>query len=199
MSLARQLTYLVADLRSGLHGLGGAFFILLFDPTSPVESVLDVARPCALGTGWGISAACPSGDGAVVAFGDCMSPSLSSTSMVSTLELTVVVVSADTADLVRFSLLFFRLRNLGCGLGGRNLPCYLLRVQRRGDPGWHPTRCGGSLVVTPNRRVRDVLVDGKRWCHLRVCHVVDFVVVLVLVAQRRRAPVDAFAVLQNKT
>jgi hypothetical protein len=32
MSRARQLTYLVADLRLGLQGLAGAFFILLFDP-----------------------------------------------------------------------------------------------------------------------------------------------------------------------
>jgi hypothetical protein len=37
--------YLVADIRPGLHGLGGAFFILLFDPTSPDGSVLDVAPP----------------------------------------------------------------------------------------------------------------------------------------------------------
>jgi hypothetical protein len=87
--------------------LGGAFFILLFDPTSPIWSALYIARPCALGVGWGISAAYPPSDGAVVAFGDCTSPSLSSTSMVSTSKLIVVVVSADTADLVRFPLLFF--------------------------------------------------------------------------------------------
>jgi hypothetical protein len=97
---------LVADLRPGLHGLGEAFFILLFDPTSPTGSALNVARPYALGAGWGVSAACPAGDGAVVAFGDCMSPSSYSTSMVLTSELTVVV-SADTADLVHFPLLFF--------------------------------------------------------------------------------------------
>jgi hypothetical protein len=75
MTWARELTYLVAALRPGLHDLGGAFFILLFDPASPARSVLDVARPCTLGVGWGVSATCPSGDGAVVAFGDCMSPS----------------------------------------------------------------------------------------------------------------------------
>jgi hypothetical protein len=82
MTWARQLTYLVADLRPGLHGLGRAFFIFLFDPTSPAGSVLDVGRPCALGVWWGVSAACSPGNGAVVAFGDCTSPSLSSTSMV---------------------------------------------------------------------------------------------------------------------
>jgi hypothetical protein len=86
--------------------LGGAFFILLFDPTSPTGSVLDVAQPCALGIGWGISDAYTPGAGAVVAFGDCTSPSSSSMSMVSMSEL-AVMVSADTADLVRFPLLFF--------------------------------------------------------------------------------------------
>jgi hypothetical protein len=88
---------LVADLRPGLHGLGGAFFILLFDPTSPARSVLDVAHPCALGAGWGISAASPPGDGAAVAFSDCTSPSSSATLIASTSKL-IVVVSADTAD-----------------------------------------------------------------------------------------------------
>jgi hypothetical protein len=62
MSRARQLTYLVADLRPGLHGLGEAFFILLFDPASPAGSVLGVARHCALGAGWGVSSAWPPGD-----------------------------------------------------------------------------------------------------------------------------------------
>jgi hypothetical protein len=100
------LTYLVADLSPGLQGLGGAFFILLFDPTPPAGSVLDVERPCAPDVGRGVSAACLPSDEAVVAFGDCTSPSSPSTSMVSTLEL-VVVVSTDTADLVRFPLLFF--------------------------------------------------------------------------------------------
>jgi hypothetical protein len=68
--------------------------------------VLDVESPCALGAERGVSAVCLSGDGAVVAFGDYTSPSSSSTSMVSTSEL-FMVVSADTADLVRFPLLFF--------------------------------------------------------------------------------------------
>jgi hypothetical protein len=107
MSWARQLTYLVADLRPGLLGLGGAFFILLFNPVLPAGSVLDVARPCTLGAGWAISTAYPPGNGAVVAFGDCTSPSLSSTSMVWMSELIVVVVFADTADLFYFPLLFF--------------------------------------------------------------------------------------------
>jgi hypothetical protein len=33
-------------------------------------------------------------------------------------------------------------------------------MPRHGDLGWRPTRRGGSLVVTPHRRVRDVLVNG---------------------------------------
>jgi hypothetical protein len=68
---------LVADLRFGLQGLGGAFFNLLFDPTSSVGLVLDVDRPCAPGVGRGVSVACLPGDGAVVAFGDYTSPSSS--------------------------------------------------------------------------------------------------------------------------
>jgi hypothetical protein len=94
-----RITDLVADLRFGLQGLGGAFFNLLFDPASSTGSVLDVDRPCAPGAGRGVSVAYLLGDRAVVAFGDC-------TSMVSTSEL-LVVVSADTADLVCVPLLFF--------------------------------------------------------------------------------------------
>jgi hypothetical protein len=97
---------LVADPRFDLQGLGAAFFNLLFNPTSSAGSVLDVGYPCALGTGRGIFGACLPGDGAIVAFIDCTSPSSSSTLMVSTSEL-ILVVSADTADLVRFPLLFF--------------------------------------------------------------------------------------------
>jgi hypothetical protein len=97
---------LVADLRPGLQGLGGAFFTLLFDPTSPARSVLNLDQPCVVYVRRGISAACFPCDVAVVAFGNFASPTSSSTSMVSTSELTVVV-SADTADLVRFPLLFF--------------------------------------------------------------------------------------------
>jgi hypothetical protein len=106
MSWERQLTYLVANLRLGLEGLGGAFFILLFDPTSSTVSVLDVDHPCVPGAGRGVSAACLPGDGAVVALSDSTSPSSSSTSMALTSEL-IMVVSADTADLVHFPLLFF--------------------------------------------------------------------------------------------
>jgi hypothetical protein len=68
--------------------------------------VLDVVRPRAIGFGRGVSAACFPGDGAIVAFGDCTSPSSSSMSMVLMSEL-MLAVSADTADLVRFPLLFF--------------------------------------------------------------------------------------------
>jgi hypothetical protein len=96
---------LVADLRFGLQGLGGAFFNLLFDAALS-SGVLDVESPCAPGAGRGVSAACLPGDGAVVAFGDCMSHSSSSTSMFSTSEL-FMVVSTDTEDLVCFPLLFF--------------------------------------------------------------------------------------------
>jgi hypothetical protein len=35
------LTYLVADLRPGLQGLGGTFFALLCDQRSPTRSVLN--------------------------------------------------------------------------------------------------------------------------------------------------------------
>jgi hypothetical protein len=97
---------LVTDLRPGLQGLGGAFFILLFDPASPAGLVLNVDRPCVLEVGRGVSAACFLGDRAVVSFGDCTSPPSSSTSMVSTSEQTVVV-STDTVNLVRFPLRFF--------------------------------------------------------------------------------------------
>jgi hypothetical protein len=75
MTWARELTYLVAALRPRLHGLGGVFFILLFDLAPPVGLVLNVARPCTLGVGWGVSATCPTGDRAVVAFGDYTLPS----------------------------------------------------------------------------------------------------------------------------
>jgi hypothetical protein len=59
-------------------------------------------------------------------------------------------------------------------------------------------RCGGSLAVTPHRRVGDILVDGRRWRRLHVRHVADLVVVLILVAQWCWAPVDALAMLKNK-
>jgi hypothetical protein len=65
---------LVADLRFGLHDLGGVFFNLLFDPTSSAGPVLDVDRPCAPGGKRDVSVACPAGDRAVVSFDDCTSP-----------------------------------------------------------------------------------------------------------------------------
>jgi hypothetical protein len=68
--------------------------------------VFDVDRPCTSGVGRGVSAACPTGDGPVVAFGDCTSLSSSSTSIASMSEL-IVAVSADNVDLIRFPLLFF--------------------------------------------------------------------------------------------
>jgi hypothetical protein len=67
--------------------------------------MLNVGRPCVFDAWRGDSTACFPGDGAVVAFGDSTSPSPSSTLMVSTSEL-IVVVSADTADLVRFPFPF---------------------------------------------------------------------------------------------
>jgi hypothetical protein len=51
------LTYLVADLRPGLQGLGGAFFILLCDPGSPTRSVLDARHPCVFDAWQGIDEA----------------------------------------------------------------------------------------------------------------------------------------------
>jgi hypothetical protein len=65
------------------------------------------------------------------------------------------------------------------------------RTPRRDDLGWRPTRCGGSFVVTPHRRVRDVLVDGGNPRCLHVRHVTNLIAVQVLVAQWFRAPVDA--------
>jgi hypothetical protein len=82
----------------------------LCDARSPTGLVLDAWRSCVFDAWQGVSTACfPSdsvlrgvpADGAVVAFGDSMSPSPSSTSMVSTLEL-IMVVSAVTTDLARF-------------------------------------------------------------------------------------------------
>jgi hypothetical protein len=67
--------------------------------------VLDVDRPYVFYVWRRVSTAYFPGDEAVVAFGDCTSPSPSSTSIVSMSEL-IVVVSADTADLVRFPFLF---------------------------------------------------------------------------------------------
>jgi hypothetical protein len=181
-----------------LHGLGGAFFILLLDPTSPVGSVLDVDRPCVLDVGWGISAICLPGDGAIVAFGDCTPPSSSSTSMVSTSELTVVV-SADTADLVRFPLLFFASATWVAAWEAGIFPaaCRVRRGAATLDGALRDAT--GASVVTPHRRVRDVLVDGRRWRRLYIHHITDLVAALVLVTKRRRAPVDALAVLNTQT
>jgi hypothetical protein len=80
-------------------------------------------------------------------------------SIVSMLEL-MVAVSADTTDLVRFPPPLLHLRDLGRDLGSVYLPCGLSCASRRGDLGWHPTRRGGSVVVTPHHRVGDVLVYG---------------------------------------
>jgi hypothetical protein len=77
--------------------------------------MLDPRHACVFDAWWGVSTASFPGDaalrgvladGAVVAFGDSTSPSSSSTSLVSTSEL-IVVMSADTADLVRFLFFFF--------------------------------------------------------------------------------------------
>jgi hypothetical protein len=116
-----------------MQGLGGAFFILLFDPMSSARSVLNVVRLCALSVGRGVSAACFPSDGAVVAFGDCTSPSSSSTSIVSTSEV-MVAVSADTADLVRFPSSSSPPRP-GSRPRRRYLPGSLPHASRRGDLG----------------------------------------------------------------
>jgi hypothetical protein len=68
---------LVANLRPGLQGLGGAFFNLLFDLTLSAGLVLDMDSPYAPSAGRGISAALLPGDVAVVALGDRTSPSSS--------------------------------------------------------------------------------------------------------------------------
>jgi hypothetical protein len=108
------MTYLVADLRPGLQGFGGAFLTLLCDPRSPSVSALDLGRSSVADIRRGVSTACssvdaaPRGvltDGANVAHGESASPSSSSTSMVSMSELTVAV-STDTVGLVRFCFFF---------------------------------------------------------------------------------------------
>jgi hypothetical protein len=60
-------------------------------------------------------------------------------------------------------------------------------------------RRGGRLIVTPHHRVGGVLVDGRSWHRLHVRHITDLVAALILVAQWCQAPVDALAVLKNKT
>jgi hypothetical protein len=121
------LTYLVIDLRSGLQCFGGAFFTLFCDPRSPIGSMLDLGHSCVFDAWRGISTAYFPGDtalrgvpadAAVVAFGDSMSPSPSSTSMDPMSEL-IMVMSADTANLVRF-LFFSSPPWPGSRLGRRN-------------------------------------------------------------------------------
>jgi hypothetical protein len=123
------------------------------------------------------------------------SPSPSSMSIVSTSEL-IMVVSANIADLFHFLFLFFASAASVAPWEAGIFP--MPRTPWRDDLGWRPTRHGTGLVVAPHRRVRDVLVDGRRRHRLHVRCVADLVTALVLV-QWCRAPVDALAVLQNKT
>jgi hypothetical protein len=91
LTVSRTIDLLGCRPKAGLARLGGAFFILSFDPTSPVGLVLDVVRPSVFDIGQGVSTACFPSDRVVVAFGDCTSPSSSSTSMVSMSALIMVV------------------------------------------------------------------------------------------------------------
>jgi hypothetical protein len=147
-------TYLVTDLRTGLQGLGGAFFILLCDPRCPPDR-------CSI-------------QGALVSSmpgGACSPPASPAT------EPSLPLVNNNRL----LPLPLLRLCGLGRGLGGGYLPRCLSRTPRNGDLGWRPKRHGGSLVVTPNRRVGDLLVDGGNRHYLHVRHITDLVAVLVLV------------------
>jgi hypothetical protein len=180
-----------------LQGLGGAFLNLLFDPASSAGPMLDVESPCAPCTGWGVSAACLSGDEAVVALDDYTLPSSPSkhrwfrrrNSSWWCLP-TPWTWSAPPP--------FLHLRDLGRGLGGKNLPRGLPRTSRRGDLGRASAKRGGRLTVAPNRRVGDILLDGGRQRRLHVHHAADPVAALVFIAQWCRAPVYALTVLQKR-
>jgi hypothetical protein len=115
--------------------------------------------------------------------------------MALTLEL-ILVVFANTVDLVRF-LFFFTSATWAAAWEVAIFPA-VYRVHR-GAATLDRALCdaAGALPSLPTID-RDVLVNGKRWRHLHVRHVANLVAALVLVAQRCRAPVDAFAVLQNK-
>jgi hypothetical protein len=121
--------------------------------------------------------------------------------MVSTSELTVVVPT-DTVDLVCFLLLFFSSSVWVATMEAatRKADTFQLSVAydatRR--PWTAPYATWRSLVVTPHRRVGDVLVDGRRRCFLYIRSVADLVTAPILVAQWCRAPVDALAVLKTQ-
>jgi hypothetical protein len=59
------MTYLVADLRPGLQGFGGAFLALLCDPRSPTVSALNLGLSLVVDIQRGISTACSSVDTAL--------------------------------------------------------------------------------------------------------------------------------------
>jgi hypothetical protein len=109
------VTYLVTDLSLSLQGFRGAFLALFCDPRSPTVSALDLGCSSIVHDLQGVSVARSSvnaalrgvpTDGVVTALGDLVSSSLSSTSMVSTLELTVAM-STDTKGPILFRFLFY--------------------------------------------------------------------------------------------
>jgi hypothetical protein len=99
--------------------------------------------------------------------------------MVSTSKL-IVVVSADTADLVYFLFRFFTSAAWVTPWEAGIFPA-VCRVRRDVATLDVALRDVAGAVVTPHRRVGDILIDGgSRHC-LHVRHVADLVAVLVLI------------------
>jgi hypothetical protein len=129
--------------------------------------------------------------------------SSSLTSMVSMLELTVVV-STDNICPILFHFFFLAsavwvAAIVAAAREAGILPRRLPRVPRRecGDLGQHPP-CGGSVVITPHRRIGDVLLDGRLRGRLHVRRITDLVTVLLLIAQWCGAPIDALTTLKTR-
>jgi hypothetical protein len=105
------------------------------------------------------------------------SPSSSSTSMVLTSKL-IVVVSADIVDLVCFRFFAFATWVAPWEAGIFPAVCRVRRDVATLDVA---VRDVAGAVVTPHRRVGDVLIDGvSRHC-LHVRHVANLVAALVLI------------------
>jgi hypothetical protein len=66
----------------------------------------------------------------------------------------------------------------------------------RGDLERGPPR-DGSFIISPYRRVGEVLVDGRRRCRVLICCIADLVAMLLLVLQWCRALVDALVMLHT--
>jgi hypothetical protein len=117
-------------------------------------------------------------------------------SMVSMSEL-IVVMSADTADLVHFLFFFF---TSAAWVATREAEIFtaVCRICRGAVTLDGALRDVAEPRIAPHRQVRDVLVDGRRRRPLHVRCVTDLVTAPVLIAEWCRAPVDAITVLHNK-